>query len=230
MKKILVIEDDFSVRANILDLLEAEDFNAIGAENGFIGALWAQQHLPDLIICDVMMPEVDGYEVLNALRSQPTTATIPFIFLTAMADKSNIRYGMELGADDYVTKPFTQEELLKAIATRFAKQDAVMHQYIAEHQRAEALEQKIKELQQYVDANDGLLQQFQQKLNSIIPKLNIAIHLIKILEPGEERDRGLAILQATCAEEITLLNQIPNLKDLLTCENLALLRQLNIVS
>ena len=229
MKKILVIEDDFSVRSNILDLLEAEDFNAIGAENGFIGALWAQQHLPDLIICDVMMPEVDGYEVLNALRSQPTTATIPFIFLTAMADKTNIRYGMELGADDYVTKPFTKEELLKAIATRFAKQDAVMHQYTAEHQRAEALEQKVKELQQYVDANDGL-QQFQQKLNSTIPKLNIAIHLIKNLEPGDDRDRGLAILQATCAEEITLLNQIPNLEDLLTSENLALLRQLNIVS
>ena len=132
MKKILVIEDDFSVRSNILDLLEAEDFNAIGAENGFIGALWAQQHLPDLIICDVMMPEVDGYEVLNALRSQPTTATIPFIFLTAMADKTNIRYGMEMGADDYVTKPFTTEELLNAIATRFAKQDAVMQQYTAE--------------------------------------------------------------------------------------------------
>ena len=229
MKKILVIEDDFSVRSNILDLLEAEDFNAIGAENGFIGALWAQQHLPDLIICDVMMPEVDGYEVLNALRSQPTTATIPFIFLTAMADKTNIRYGMEMGADDYVTKPFTTEELLNAIATRFAKQDAVMQQYTAEHQRAEALEQKVKELQQYVDANDGL-QQFQQKLNSTIPKLNIAIHLIKNLEPGDDRDRGLAILQATCAEEITLLNQIPNLEDLLTSENLALLRQLNIVS
>ena len=171
MKKILVIEDDFSVRSNILDLLEAEDFNPIGAENGFIGALWAQQHLPNLIICDVMMPEVDGYEVLNALRSQPTTATIPFTFLTAMADKTNIRYGMELGADDYVTKPFTKEELLKAIATRFAKQDAVMHQYTAEHQRAEALEQKVKELQQYVDANDGL-QQFQQKLNSTIAILN----------------------------------------------------------
>ena len=229
MKKILVIEDDFSVRSNILDLLEAEDFNAIGAENGFIGALGAQQHLPDLIICDVMMPEVDGYEVLNALRSQPTTATIPFIFLTAMADKTNIRYGMELGADDYVTKPFTTEELLNAIATRFAKQDAVMQQYTAEHQRAEALEQKVKELEQYVDANDGL-QQFQQKLNSTIPKLNIAIHLIKNLEPGDDRDRGLAILQATCAEEITLLNQIPNLEDLLTSENLALLRQLNIVS
>ena len=229
MKKILVIEDDFSVRSNILDLLEAEDFNAIGAENGFIGALWAQQHSPDLIICDVMMPEVDGYEVLNALRSQPTTATIPFIFLTAMADKTNIRYGMEMGADDYVTKPFTTEELLNAIATRFAKQDAVMQQYTAEHQRAEALEQKVKELQQYVDANDGL-QQFQQQLNSTIPKLNIAIHLMKNLEPGDDRDRGLAILQATCAEEITLLNQVPNLEDLLTSENLALLRQLNIVS
>lgn len=230
MKKILVIEDEFAVRANIVDLLEAEDFNAIGAENGFVGALWAQQHLPDLIICDVMMPEVNGYEVLQALRQEPTTATIPFIFLTAMAGKINLRYGMELGADDYLTKPFTRQELLKAIATRLAKQETLMHQYTAEHQRAEALEQKVKELQHSVGTKDIQLQQFQQQLNSTVPKLSIAIHLLKNLEPGQDRDRCLATLQATYPEEIALLNQIPNLDDLLTSENLTLLRQLNIVS
>lgn len=239
MKKILVIEDEFSVRSNIVDLLEAEDFNAIGAENGFVGALWAQQHLPDLIICDVMMPEVDGYEVLNVLRQEATTATIPFIFLTAMADKANIRHGMELGADDYLTKPFTKNELLSAIATRFAKKEAVMQQYTTEHQRAEALQQKVEELQQYVDAKDELLQQFQQKINDTVPKLNLAIQMLKNIAPGEDctdaeqlavRHRYLTILQATCAEEITLLNQIPNLEELLNSEDFALLRQFNIVS
>jgi CheY-like chemotaxis protein len=91
-------------------------------KNGLIGALWAREHLPDLIICDVMMPELDGYGVLAALRQDPATATIPFIFLTAKADKVDLRQGMELGADDYLTKPFTTEELLGAIASRFAKQ------------------------------------------------------------------------------------------------------------
>ena len=82
MKKILVIEDEPAVRANILELLELEDFYGIGAENGLIGVLWALEHLPDLIICDVMMPELDGYGVLTTLRKEPLTALIPFIFLS----------------------------------------------------------------------------------------------------------------------------------------------------
>ncbi len=229
MKKILVIEDEPPVRANILELLEAEDFDVIGAENGFIGALWAQQHLPDLVICDVMMPEVDGYEVLQALRQEPTTATIPFIFLTAMADKADIRQGIELGADDYLTKPFTRNELLGAIATRFAKQETILQQYAAEHQRAEALQQKVKELQQYADAQDKLLQQFEHNLRNALPKLNIAIHMMKNLESKAQRDRCLAVMQAVCAEEITLLNQMPNIKELFTPEDITLLHQFNLV-
>lgn len=121
MKKILVIEDEATVRSNILEILEFEQFDAVSAENGLIGALWAQEYLPDLVICDVMMPEINGYEVLSALRQNQMTATIPFIFLTAMADYSDRRRAMELGADDYLTKPFTTDELLAAISTRFAK-------------------------------------------------------------------------------------------------------------
>lgn len=230
LKKILVIEDEFPVRANILELLEAEEFDAVGAENGFFGAIWAQQYLPDLIICDVMMPEVSGYEVLEALRGEPTTATIPFIFLTAMADKVNIRHGMELGADDYLTKPFTRQELLGAIATRLAKKEVIMKQYTNEHERAESLQQQVKELQQFVNTKDELLQQFQQKLHNTVPKLNIAIQMLKNLESAQQRDRCLALLQQACAEEIALLNQIPNLEDLLQSENLEILRQFNIVN
>lgn len=125
MKKILLIEDENLVRANIIEILEFENFDVVSAENGFFGALWAQEHIPDLIICDVMMPEVNGYEVLAALRENPMTATIPFIFLTAMADKADRRHGMNLGADDYLTKPFTTDELLEAIATRLAKHEDV---------------------------------------------------------------------------------------------------------
>jgi two-component system sensor histidine kinase/response regulator len=126
--KILVIEDEESIRENILDLLEAENFEGIGAINGKVGIKLASEQIPDLILCDMMMPEVDGHGVLKALRSEPLTATIPFIFLTAKADKSDIRTGMELGADDYITKPCTPQELLKAIAIRLEKQKTISRQ------------------------------------------------------------------------------------------------------
>lgn len=239
MKKILVIEDEPPVRANILELLALEDFDAVSAENGFIGALWALENGPDLIICDVMMPEFNGYEVLTTLRGDPVTATIPFIFLTAKADKADIRHGMELGADDYLTKPFTRAELLGAIATRFAKHEVVMQQYTTEHQRAEALQQKVQELQESADTKDDFLNQFQQELRLAVPKLNMAIQMLRNLQLGAQREpeeasrlrhRCLEILQEACATEIALLNQMPNLQDFLTPENVKLLREHNLLS
>lgn len=124
MKKILVIEDETHLRANTVQILEFENFQVIEAENGSIGIQLAQEQLPDLILCDVMMPELDGYGVLTALRQNPATSGIPFIFTTAKASKTDLRQGMELGADDYLTKPFTADELLSAIATRLEKQAA----------------------------------------------------------------------------------------------------------
>lgn len=128
MSKILVIEDELSVRENILARLEAEGFDTLNAENGINGVAIALAHTPDLIICDVMMPELDGYGVLTTLRQNPLTSAIPFIFLTAKADKNDFRQGMELGADDYLTKPFTRTELLGAISARLQKQVTVTQQ------------------------------------------------------------------------------------------------------
>ncbi|EDX77911.1 cyclic diguanylate phosphodiesterase (EAL) domain protein [Coleofasciculus chthonoplastes PCC 7420] len=132
MKKILVIEDEELVRENILELLDAEGLAGIGATNGYKGIDLAKVEKPDLIICDVMMPGLDGYSVLKTLRQETTFATTPFIFLTAKAAKADFRQGMELGADDYLTKPFTRAELLGAIATRFKKQQ----QYRSELEQA----------------------------------------------------------------------------------------------
>ena len=122
MNKILVIEDEESVRENILDLLEAEGFDTIPAANGRIGLQLAISELPDLVLCDLMLPEIDGYGVLTALREEPFTATIPFIFLTARSTRADFRQGMDLGADDYLTKPFTRAELLSAVTSRLSKQ------------------------------------------------------------------------------------------------------------
>jgi CRP-like cAMP-binding protein/CheY-like chemotaxis protein len=118
MKKILLIEDNIEMRENTAEILSLGNYEVYVAENGKIGVEKARSIIPDLIICDVMMPELDGYSVLHMLSKDPKTSAIPFIFLTAKADKSDIRKGMNMGADDYITKPFTESELLNAIETR----------------------------------------------------------------------------------------------------------------
>ncbi|MBW4488666.1 MAG: response regulator [Trichocoleus desertorum ATA4-8-CV12] len=128
MPKILVIDDEQPFREALVELLEVEGFQVIGAENGQRGVQLAQEHLPDLVLCDVQMPDLDGYSVLRSLRQNSYTATLPFIFLTAKGDKSDLRQGMELGADDYLTKPCTAMQLLNAIATRLSKQDVLKQQ------------------------------------------------------------------------------------------------------
>jgi EAL domain-containing protein (putative c-di-GMP-specific phosphodiesterase class I)/CheY-like chemotaxis protein len=135
MTKVLVIEDEELVRENLLDLLEAENFDIIAAPNGKIGVNLALSEFPDLILCDVMMPELDGYGVLSTLRQDPIAATIPFIFLTAKSAKSDFRQGMDMGADDYLTKPFTRAELLSAIMNRLEKQ-ATLKKYLLTTQAA----------------------------------------------------------------------------------------------
>jgi DNA-binding NarL/FixJ family response regulator len=122
MKKILVIEDEPEMRRNLLTILRLEKFEPVGAENGKAGIALAKSTKPDLILCDVMMPEIDGFGVLKALRADAATASIPFIFLTAKGEKIDIRSGMNLGADDYLTKPVDKADLLSAITSRFTRQ------------------------------------------------------------------------------------------------------------
>src|SRR5213593_4873764 len=123
MKKILVIEDEPEMRRNITALLRYKAYEPIAAENGRIGIEMARREKPDLILCDVMMPELNGHGVLDALRSDSATATIPFIFLTAKGEKTDVRVGMNLGADDYLTKPVSKAHLLQAIQARLKRQN-----------------------------------------------------------------------------------------------------------
>lgn len=121
MTRILLIEDNNEVRENIAEILELSQYEVLVAENGKVGVKLALTGNPDLIICDIMMPEMDGYGVLHALSKNDTTAAIPFIFLTAKADRADLRKGMEMGADDYITKPFDDIELLSAVEARLKK-------------------------------------------------------------------------------------------------------------
>lgn len=129
MKKILLIEDDDLVRANTAEILGLANYQVRSAENGKKGLQVAKEFSPDLIICDVMMPELDGYGVLHILAKDPDTAGIPFIFLSAKSDKSEIRKGMELGADDYLTKPYEDTELLNAVEARMKKSDRLRKEF-----------------------------------------------------------------------------------------------------
>ena len=115
---LLVIEDEAPLRANIVRILTAEGFQVVTAVDGDEGVRRARESRPDLVICDILMPRMDGYSVLAALRSQPETAAIPFIFLTASADKEDLARGLQSGANDYVTKPFRIADLLAAIRRR----------------------------------------------------------------------------------------------------------------
>jgi signal transduction histidine kinase len=122
MKRILVIEDDSAVRGLILDTIRLKEWEPIEAADGETGLRLAELERPDLILCDIQMPRMDGYEVLHRIRENKATAAIPFIFLTGLGEKPRVRKGMESGADDYITKPFTIQELIAAIDARFQKQ------------------------------------------------------------------------------------------------------------
>jgi EAL domain-containing protein (putative c-di-GMP-specific phosphodiesterase class I)/CheY-like chemotaxis protein len=170
MPKILVIEDEELVRENILDLLEAEDFDTVAAANGQIGINLACTEFPDLILCDVMMPEVDGYGVLSTLRQDPITATIPFIFLTAKSAKFDFRQGMDMGADDYLTKPFTRAELLSAIVNRLEKQAILKKSFLSTHTALPILSPRMQLLEMDLSRviQGGVFQEFEVSYQPII--------------------------------------------------------------
>lgn len=128
MTKILVIEDEQNMRESIVEVLGYEGFETISAANGRTGVQLAKEYAPDLILCDILMPGLNGYDALTELRHDPITATIPFIFLTSKTEWKDVRQGMQLGADDYLTKPFDIDDLLSAVRSRLEKQAAVSKQ------------------------------------------------------------------------------------------------------
>jgi len=130
MKKILVIEDMESMRMLIIALLQSNGFDAKGTGEGLKGIEHAKEYMPDLILCDVDLPDIDGYEILGTIRQDETLSIIPFIFLTVHANSNDIRHGMSIGADDYITKPFTEKELIAAVKARLKKQEILSKHFL----------------------------------------------------------------------------------------------------
>lgn len=151
MRKILLIEDNTEIRENTAEILELAGYSVLTAPNGKVGVDLASREIPDVIICDIMMPELDGYGVLHILSRKPATAAIPFIFLTAKTEKNDIRKGMTLGADDYLTKPFDDTDLLNAVEARLKKRDLQEKHYAS---TAEGLDQFLDDARQVLNIRD----------------------------------------------------------------------------
>jgi len=151
MKSVLVVDDNADIRDNTAEILELAGYKTFTAENGKKGVEVAQREKPDVIVCDIMMPELDGYGVLHLLRKNADTEHIPFVFLTAKTERSDFRKGMEMGADDYITKPFEDIELLNAIEVRLKKAAVLENKYAHSQQ---GISQFIRDVK-----NSGLISQ-----------------------------------------------------------------------
>jgi DNA-binding response OmpR family regulator len=184
LTKILIIEDEDNIRENLQEILEAKGYQVRTAANGKQGVLEAIDSRPHLIVCDVMMPKMDGFKVLEYIRKTATIQNTPFIFLTAKVDKQDIRQGMDLGADDYLTKPFTTKELLNAIDIRLKKQQKVVGEYT-----------KVKhELDTTVFAT--YYHEFNTPLHGIIGGLNLLINARESFSDKQVHDLLLSILKS----------------------------------
>ena len=185
MTTVLIIEDERPLLENIQNLLRFEGYAVLGAADGLIGVDLAREHLPDLIVCDIMMPRMNGYDVLLELSSNPVTNTIPFIFLTAKADREHQRYGMELGADDYITKPFSRDEFLTAIRIRLERQRILHAQY----------QQEIESLRRALVL--ALPLDLRAPLTGVLGYAKKLISDAKTLQPAEISQIAQAILRAS---------------------------------
>lgn len=235
-KLILVIEDEIQVLENTEEILELGGYRTVGAMNGYDGLEKASQHHPDLIICDVMMPKMDGYAVLEAIRDEPQLTLTPFIFLTAKADRDSLRQGMQLGADDYLTKPFTPNDLLTAVTARFARQAAVeaklsQAQIIIKDLKKTTLQAQgeIDRTEQIAKVKDDLLDQLITQLCDPVSNINMALAMLAQAQTPEGRDRYLKVIQEECQREMQLLNEISELRTLLTPEKAAILQRFKLL-
>lgn len=223
MTTILIIEDETTIRENVLEMLTSEGFEVIEATDGEMGISLARYKIPDLVICDIMMPGIDGYQVLTYLRKHPATALIPFIFLTAKASPVYLRQGMDLGADDYLTKPFTRGELLGAITARLSKQAALMQQYLDERRHSHHLERELENLYEISAVRGEQFNEVLEELRQSISTINLAVNALKTIPDATRRERYLEILATECDREIDLLNRVPELRLFLIPETMNIL-------
>jgi CRP-like cAMP-binding protein len=200
-KKVLIIEDNDDIRENVIEILELAGYTVTSASNGKVGVELAFQDIPDIILCDIMMPELDGYGVLYLLSKRPETIAIPFIFLTAKAEHFDRRKGMEMGADDYLTKPFDDMELLAAIESRLKKKEGQQAFYsksldrlntlVAKKDGLSALKKIIDERKARTIKKNQVIYYEGDKGNGLYLLVSGKVKTIKLAEDGRELMTGI---------------------------------------
>jgi len=200
-KKVLIIEDNDDIRENVIEILELAGYTVSGASNGKTGVELAFKDIPDIILCDIMMPEMDGYGVLYMLSKNPETIAVPFIFLTAKAEHFDRRKGMEMGADDYLTKPFDDMELLNAIESRLKKKEGQQAFYsksldrlnslVAKKDGLAALKKIIEERKVRSFKKGQVIYYEGDKGNGLYLVISGKVKTIKLAEDGRELMTGI---------------------------------------
>lgn len=238
MEKILVIDDDADVRGNLGEILSMADYEVATAANGEGGIALAKDIRPDLILCDVSMPILDGYDVLECIRSIPEIALTPLIFLTGNSELQQMRLGMELGADDYIIKPFDVADLLASIQTRLVKQAKIRHKLKEEKNITRQFQKLVQESQKTVLDRDNmilvkdrLLNKIVENLGDTINKINLAASLLETSAGSpEQRSKYMGIIKEETAYQARLLDEVIDLQNLLKPENLEILQRYNLLS
>ncbi|MEB3232990.1 MAG: response regulator, partial [Leptolyngbyaceae bacterium] len=242
-KLILVIEDEPQMRIGICRTLELAGYEVIATDNGLTGVEFASLEHPDMIICDVMMPKMDGFEVLKLLRQDQELFDVPVIMLTAKSDRLDQRQGMEMGADDYITKPFKTEELLVSISTRLTRQEQFAQKLATTQARAECqiatLQLVLKEVQDQLqnaettalinqetaEVRSQLLKNFCTQLSNPLSNINLSAKLLSEAKTEQDRERYLQVLRSEYEKGLTVLNEIGALEQVLSPANLRILKR-----
>jgi len=191
MKKILLIEDDNALRESTAELLELANYIVLTAPDGEKGVLLAKASHPDVIICDIMMPKLDGYGVLKALSGDNKTNTIPFIFLSAKTEHSDVRMGMEMGADDYLTKPFEESELIGAIESRIAKANIIKEAQQNKISLETGIDRKVRNIHQLKNFIDDNGEEFRFQLGDAIYREGDNSNLVYLVIEGNAKTHKL---------------------------------------
>jgi CRP-like cAMP-binding protein/AmiR/NasT family two-component response regulator len=218
--KVLIIEDNTDIRENIVEILELAGYTVFAAPNGKAGVDLALKNLPDIILCDIMMPELDGYGVLYMINKNPELSAVPFIFLTAKAERVDFRKGMEMGADDYLTKPFDDMELLTAIESRLKKKNAQQNFYskpldqldmlIAKNTGLAELQKTIQERKIRLFKKNQVIYYDGDKGNGLYLLLTGKVKTIKMAEDGRELMTGIYKTDEYLGVNATLTNDSYN--------------------
>ena len=222
-KIVLVIESEDSVRDNITEFLESKNFTVRPAETGEAALnTIAYQESPHLIICNLILSDGDGYTVLKLLRDKKETQSVPLILITDETSRKSYRLGMELGADDYLVKPFTNEELMGAINSRLSRKDDIKRKYELEIKQ---LKKQLKSKQEKEKIQEEVWSNLFSDLRSKSSNIKLAIHLLQQASYFNKKRIYLKLLEEECAAIIDLINRASDLRFLLTPEHLELIQR-----